>query len=292
MAARRTAVIKPATPLSLDIPPDIERQLLAVEMIPVDQLVVNHKYQRDYDQTRVNRMAKEWNWNACGTLAVSLRSGGVTRGSGKARNVYSVIDGQQRLGSIRILGFKEAPCRIYIDLTEKQEAELYELLNAAKQPTFNDLFKSRVSRNEDEAAAINAAVTSVGWELDPERKHKTARHIQSMQEMVKMFNLGRAALIMDTLRFINDVWPGEIINHQAMILAGVSRFLHLYGKEVDIRSMKDKMKRAGQLKMTQMAFQYAAARGGISGKGLIFQEAMLNLYNQNRKDDNRVKSKV
>lgn len=284
--------VKPAAPMSLDIPPDIERQLLTVDMIPVSQLSVEHKYQRPLDTTRVNKLVREWDWNACGHLAISLRPGGVMRGNGKSRNLYNVLDGQQRLGAIRILGFKEAPCRIYVDLTDKQEAELYERLNNAKKPTFNDLFKSRISRGEDVATSIDLAVRSVGWELDPERKHNTARHIQTMQEMERIFNLGKSALIMDTLRFINEVWPGELLGHQAMIIAGVSRFLHFYNREVELKSMKDKMKRVGQLKMTQMAFQYAAARGGMSsGKGMVMQEAMLMLYNQNRKDENRVKSK-
>lgn len=287
----RPAPVRPATPNSLDIPPDIERQLLAVEMVPVDQLIVDHKFQRQLDQTRVNKMSREWNWLACGHLAISLRTGGMRHGAARRHNVYSVLDGQQRLGSIKILGFKEAPCRIYIDLTEKQEAELFELLNKAKQPTFNDIFKSRIARNELEAGAISAAVHSVGWELDPERKSKARRTIQTMQEMERMFKLGKSALIMDTLRFIDAVWPGESLGHQAMILAGVSRFLFYYGDDVDMKQMKDKMSRIGQTKMIQQAFQYAAARGGISSKGLTMQEAMLMLYNQNRKDENRIKSR-
>lgn len=279
-------------PSSLDIPPDIERQLLSVEMVPVDQLMVDHKFQRPLDQARVNKMAREWNWLACGHLAISLRSGVMRHGQARRHNVYSVLDGQQRLGAIKILGFKEAPCRIYIDLTEKQEAELFELLNKAKQPTFNDLFKSRISRDEDEAGAIAAAVHAVGWELDPERKHKNARrYIQTMQEMERMFKLGRSVLIMDTLRFIDETWPEEGLGHQAMILAGISRFIHYYGKDVDLKQMKAKMSRIGQTKMVQQAFQYAAARGGISSKGLTMQEAMLMLYNQNRLDENRIKSR-
>lgn len=290
-ARSRPAYLKPATPSSLDVPPEIERKLLTVEWIPVDQLNVDHKYQRELDSARVNKMAREWNWNACGHLAVSLREGTQRHSATRRHNAYNVLDGQQRLGSIKILGFKEAPCRVYIDLTDKEEAELFELLNNAKKPTFNDLFKSRVVRGEDMAGAINAAVTSVGWYLDPERKHKTARHIQSMQELVKMFDLGKSALIMDTLRFIAEIWPNELLGHQAMILAGVSRFLHHYGRDVEIKQMKEKMIRLGQTKMVQQAWQYAAARGGVSSKGLVFQEAMLMVYNQNRKEENRVKSK-
>lgn len=296
MAARLTPHAKPvANPKlgNLEIPADIERQLLATETILVSQLIIDKNFQRDLDFTRANKMAREWNWLACGPLVVSLRQGGTMRSNGKARNIYSVLDGQQRLHAIKLLGFKEAPCRIYCDLTEKQEAELFELLNKAKLPTFNDLFKSRMVRGEEVASAINAAVKSVGWELDPERRHTTPRHIQTMKEMESLYHLGKAALIMDTLRFINDIWPRELLGQQAMIISGIGRFLNVYGKEVDLKSMKEKMARIGQIKMVQQAFQYGAARGRSSAgsRGLFMQEAMLMLYNSNRKDEYRVKSK-
>lgn len=291
MSARNDRIVQPLTDLT--IPHDIERQLLAIEMIPVNQLVIDRKFQREFDLTRSNKMAREWNWLACGNLAVSLRPGGVQRGN-KQRNVYSVLDGQQRLGSIKALGFKNAPCRIYIDLTEKQEAELFELLNKAKQPTFNDIFKSRLLRGEEKASAIDAAVHSVGWELDPERRHTTWHHIQTMIEMEKLFDMGKSGLIMDTLRFIREIWPNELLGHQAMILAGIGRFLNTYSKDVDLKSMKEKMHRIGQTKMVQNAFQYAAARGqsATGTRSIAMCEAMLMLYNQNRKDEHRVKSKL
>lgn len=116
-----------------EMPEFIEKQLLAVEMIPVSELTVDHTYQHPEDPTRINKMVKNWDWNGCGHLAVSLHQG-AGKNKGKT-SYYAVIDGQQRLAAIRMLGYTEAPCRIYIDLTKEQEAQLYELLNSGKQPT-------------------------------------------------------------------------------------------------------------------------------------------------------------
>lgn len=281
---------------NLIIPHEIERQLLDVDLIPVGQLHIDAKYQRPANPDRQSKMAREWNWLACGQLVVSLRR--TNNGSRHQRtnnvdnpNRYNVLDGQQRLGSIIMLGYGKAPCRIYVDLTEEQEAELFELLNNAKKPTFNDLFKSRLSRGEEKARNIELACKAVGWELDPERKHKTPRHIQTMLEMERMFDVGKSALIMDTLKFIHDIWPGELLGHQQMILGGVSMFIQKYGRKVRITEMKEKLRRVGQLKTVQQAFQYAAARGKSAGgnnRAIAFSEAMLMIYNQNRQEANRV----
>lgn len=285
-------VVTDSTFGTLEIPHDIEAQLLAVELIPVKQLMVDAVFQRTRDDARISKMAKEWNWLACGQLVVSLRARDGDRRS-KTKNVYSVLDGQQRMGAIIQQGYKDAPCRVYADLTEKQEAELFELLNKAKQPTFNDLFKSRLSRGEEVARNIELATKSVGFFLDPGREHKTSRHIQTMLEMERLYNAGKSALIMDTLRFIHDVFPNENLGHQQMIIAGVAMFLQKYGTAVRLDEMKAKMIRLGQIKMTQQAFQYAAARGrGPSGnsRAIAYSEAMLMVYNTNRTEAHRVAS--
>lgn len=276
-----------------EIPEEIEKQLLSVEMLPTDSLIVDDNYQREVDKSRTIKMAQNWNWLACGSLVVSLRNGS----GGKSE--YAVLDGQQRLEAIRHQGFKEAPCRIYIDLSPTQEAELFELLNRAKKPGFNDLFKSRLSRKEPVAAAIKNAVEAAGYKLDPERRYHSSKsrnshfYIQTMAEMERIYKIGGVTLIMDTLRFIKDVWSPEHLNHQQTILAGVSTFLKTY-PSVKIGELKEKLRREGMNKLAQRTLQWQAVHGKQSGsntRGIAFAEAMLIVYNFNRQDANKVKSK-
>lgn len=271
------------------IPAKIEKQLLSVEMLPVDQLVVDHTYQRNPDPSRQRYMAEHWNWNACGTLAVSLRK---ERGN----NQYAVIDGQQRLGTLTMMRYKEAPCRIYIDLTKEEESELFELLNTNKKPTNNDVFKARLSRKEEVANNIRIAAEAVNYHLDPDRKHSSASskdshfYIQTMIEMEKMYKAGGAVHIMDTLRLVKELFAPEHLHKQAMILSGVGLFIRTY-PDIDKKQLLDKVKRTGLMKLTQNAFQYQAARNRSVGVGVAFCEAMLYLYNQNRQDANKIRSK-
>lgn len=277
----------------VNIPDEIEKQLLSVEMLPVDSLILDHTYQRDFDAARVTKIANEWNWLGCGTLAVSLRNN-------VGKNEYAVIDGQQRLGAIKLKGFKEAPCRIYVDLNQQQEAELYELLNKNKKLGFNDIFKSRLMRGEEVAHGIEIAVNTIGYHLDPERRHSgenakdTHFYIQTMAELERIYKEHGISHLMDTLKFIKAVWAPEYLGQQQMVLAGVATFLKQYPK-ANLKELQEKLKKAGMNKCLQTALQFQSVHGkgmGSNTRGRAFCEGMLIIYNHGKQEANRIKSKA
>lgn len=272
------------------IPEFIEQQLLSVEMLPIESLIVDRKFQREEDTQRQRKMAAEWEWLACGNICVNLRT------DENGNNVYSVIDGQQRLGAIRLQGYKEAPCRVYVELNEQQEAMLFELLNKSKKPGYNDLFKSRLSRGEPVAKAINMAVEQVNYHLDPERKHSSASHkdshfyIGTMKELENIYQQGGVLAIMDTLKLVKEIFAPEYLGQQAMIISGTAEFIRNYPEF--IRSdLINKMKKKGQLKLIQTAFQWAAVHGGKAQSSKTFCEAMVVTYNEGKQTANRLHSK-
>ena len=276
-----------------EIPEEIEKQLLSIELLDINDLFIDQSYQRDLDPPRVAKMAREWNWMACGNLTLSLRVGK------DGKNQYAVIDGQQRLAAIRIAGYKEAPCRVYVDLTETQEAELFEILNSGKKPNYNNLFKSRLSRGEQKAKNINTATRAVGYVLDPERRHTSSPsspgnhfYIQSMREMERIYDWGGSVLIMDALRLYKAVYEGEHVGNQAMFVSGFALFLKTY-KTFNKTDLVEKLKRAGYNKILQTALQWAAIHrtSSVNLRGISLCEAMVVIYNQNRKEENRIKSK-
>lgn len=279
----------------VEIPQEIEKQLLSVEMLPVEQLIIDHTYQRPMDESRVRQMSANWNWLGCGTLAVSLR----TDTNGK--NTYSVIDGQQRLAAIKEQGFKEAPCRIYVDLTQTQEAELFELLNKNKKPGFNDLFKSRLMRGEQVAHAIELACKQVGYSLDVDKRHHgpqakdTHYWIQTMPELERIYKRGGVMLIIDTLKLIRDLYAPDFIEQQQMALAGCSLFVQRYLSKCKRSELISKVKKEGQFKICQKAFQWLAVHGNsgsTGGRATAYSEVLLTIYNQNRQETNRIKSRI
>lgn len=273
-----------------EIPAEIEKQLLSVELLPVDDLFIDSMYQRPFDAGRVAQMSNNWDWLGCGTLAVSMRQDGK----------FAVLDGQQRLGAIRLQGYKEAPCRVYVDLTQMQEAALFELLNKNKKPGFNDLFKSRLMRGEEVAKMINLACENVGYHLDPERKHAGERakdshfYIQTMAGLERIYKNGGVTHLMDVLKFVKSVWAPQYLEKQEMVISGVAFFLKLYPK-ANMPELRAKLIKQGLNKSVQMALQWGAVHGksgGSGNHGKAFAEGMLITYNAGRQESNRIKSKA
>jgi hypothetical protein len=260
----------------------------------IPEFVINRNFQRPDDDHRQRMMATKWEWLACGTIAVSLREV-------DGENVYSVIDGQQRLGAIRLQGYKEAPCRVYVDLTEPQEALLYELLNQAKKPNYNDLFKSRLSRGEEVAEAINTAVKQVGYQLDVGRtRSKNHFRLNSMRELERIYVEGGGrqsgvVAIMDTLKLYKELYATEEVQQPAMVVTGIAAFLRNYmTSKVSRPELITKLRKKGLTKTVQLAFQWAAVHGGGSGsnsRAKVFAEAMVIVYNENRQEGNKIHSK-
>lgn len=281
------------------IPEGIRQQLISTEWLPVTSLVINPHYQREEKTQWIREHAAKWEWLACRQLTVNCKTVGDA-------NIYSVIDGQQRLACIKLQGFKEAPCNVYLDLDEQQEAMLFELLNQSTKINFNGTFKSRLFRGETVARAINNAVEGAGYHLDPERTHggskssKAHFYIQTMRELERIYKdsgQGGPTAIMDVLKLIKEIWAPDYLEREAVVITGVYIFLKNY-RGFSRPELIAKMKRKGQTKMIQMAHQWHAVHGGGgSGHGFGalpkgYCESMLAVYNENRQDSHRIRSKL
>lgn len=83
--------------------------------IPVESLKIDTEYQRPITGSRVDRIANDWSWIACGVITVALRG----PGSGD----YYVIDGQHRVESAKRAGIIELPCMVFESQEHTDEAQ-------------------------------------------------------------------------------------------------------------------------------------------------------------------------
>lgn len=84
-------------------------------LVAIDQMFVDHTYQRDV-QSKVDKIAKEWDDKKCAVLLVSYR---------KDIDKYAVIDGQNRMKAAIKRGMTHLLCLIFEDLTVAEEAKLF-----------------------------------------------------------------------------------------------------------------------------------------------------------------------
>lgn len=72
--------------------------------IKKEDLRVDHTYQRDGNTAKAKKIAKQWDWVACGAIAVSMRDS----------DKFYVIDGQHRvLASLEIEEITTLPCIVF-----------------------------------------------------------------------------------------------------------------------------------------------------------------------------------
>lgn len=129
------------------------------EQIRVNDLKVDYSYQRPIDQTRLNRIIKNYDPLQVRSLVLSRRSNG---------DLY-IIDGQHTVAAILAVEGQKAfaTAQVYCDLTVAEEAALFAKLNTnAKKPDSRDIIKAKYQAGDPEAVNyidVVLKVSGINW---------------------------------------------------------------------------------------------------------------------------------
>lgn len=116
-------------------------------------LQVDHAYQRIAKDARVLKLARRWNWLACGVLTVALRG-----------DVYYVVEGQHRLlAALRRNDIERLPCVVFRSVSVHDEAVAFRDANKERRPlnTFEQWNADLVAADEPTVFA-QALITQAG----------------------------------------------------------------------------------------------------------------------------------
>ena len=218
---------------------EFDQKLFGIEWINVDDLIVDEIYQRPKILAEIKAMTDHWEWNAVRTLAVSLRH------DDEGRSYYAVIDGQQRLTAARNVGIQKLPCQVFLDLTREEEARLFTLLNTAKRPIPNDMFRAKLAAGDEQAKLIMICVRNANWEVDLENTHRGkgefgSRTINSAVVLTQVFNRGGVLHLTQVLNICHG-WYGQHLAGSVDIISGISRLLYAHGKDIDLSRLTEKL---------------------------------------------------
>lgn len=125
------------------------------EWIAVEDLAVDHAYQRPLGERKIARMMKDFDPDLVGELVVSRRDDGT--------NV--LLDGQQRREVVARLwgGKQQLPCLVYHGLTVEREAELFVGHNVlGTKPSAVEIFKARVASGDATAVDVERILRRLG----------------------------------------------------------------------------------------------------------------------------------
>lgn len=222
------------------------------EMIATDSLLVDDRYQRDLDEPRARRIARDYEAERFGLLCVSRR--------GKQN---FIVDGQHRWHAAKILKFPKVPCAIYEGMEAKEEANLFARMQSDRKGlSAVDRFNAQVFADYPESVAINDVVVDLGMRIDRSRHSGTT--ISAVISLERIYRRWGAEHLRDTLRTSNEIWGGNDGCLQGAFLDGFARFYAAYGDERFTDEVRQRLATVSPMMLMRRA---SAIRGGGSQMG-------------------------
>lgn len=129
--------------------------------IKVKDLVLDLRYQRQPNDAKVSKIARNFNKDAVGVIVCSIREDGV----------IAIIDGGHRIAAMNLLGMQESniDALVYFGLTLDQEANIFTLMNEDRtKPKASNIFKAQVIANDEKAVGLDSLLKSLN--LVPDNK--------------------------------------------------------------------------------------------------------------------------
>lgn len=195
---------------------------------------------------------------------------------------YYILDGQHRVeGFRRWIGEgwqkQQVLCRVYTDLDEAAEAELFLRLNDVKTISAFDKFEKGVNAGRAVETDIDRIVRAVGLKVS---KQKTDGAVGAVGTLRQVYGRGGPATLSRTLRIVRDAYGDSGL--EAPIIAGVGLLTSRYNGEVDEDRMVDRLAslRQGADGLLQNAYVIKRQTGSTLPHSVA--AAAVEVYNKGR----------
>jgi hypothetical protein len=180
-------------------------------------LKVDGTYQRELDETRVQRIVDEFNPALLGALEVSQRNG-----------KFAVFDGQHRLAALKALGKDTAPCIVHEGLSVAEEAALFvQLQTQRKALSPYDRFRARLRAGEPAAIEIQQIAKDRGYTIV---RGGHDRQIGAVASLDRVYARGGGDLLDKALSWI-ATYQGEPKGTDGALIEGFAIAIQKYGDD-------------------------------------------------------------
>lgn len=249
------------------------------EWIPKELLDVDYTYQRQPKHSHILRIAKDWSWIACGTIAVTERD-----------NKYFIIDGNHRkLASDKRDDISELPCMIYRTKGITDEAKSWLSVNTSrKHPYMYEKWNALVCIGDANVIDIIETLRATGHTISPNQGASNVafpaallRAWQSDAMLAK--SLWPLCVSVHNGEYIHsDIWEG---------LFYLQRILNLEHPKFSVSSKNniEKLKLSGRSKILE---EISKAKSFFhKGGPRVYAMAIVQILNWGRADKNRIEIK-
>lgn len=200
-----------------------------ISMLPVDELNVDMRYQRDENSQLVKKIVEHFEEALFSPLVVSCRTN-------KGKKSYYVVDGQHRLSAAKKLGYTEVPCFVYDNLPTMREGMLFvNQQMASRRLTPRDVYKANLFISDPLNTDVIIDKTLKKYD------HRLGAHthdlngwwcIVALRDTVKQVGEQGLSEILIALNELN--WRQGRAAHSRIILVGMSHAIKLGVSVTDI----------------------------------------------------------
>ena len=184
--------------------------------ISVEELNISDAYQRTIVTGRVNRIVKNLDQDAFGSLTVGERSDGS----------FWVVDGMQRLTAARKLGIVMVPCDVFESEGQEHEARVFRLKNKERTNVSSmALFKAQLTEGDEQTLAIAAVVKQAGLKLGLQDNSTRWPYIRAVKALERSFQRVQTEGMLTALEILCEAWPGEDGALQGEMIEGMCWFI-------------------------------------------------------------------
>jgi len=135
-----------------------------IKQVPVADLSIDPRVQRQLDPRRVAKLAAEWDPKMIGVLTVSYRAEAREVGHEvEVTEEWIVLDGQTRYKAGEQAGITHMTAEVFEGLTLEEEAAIFLKHNDRKAVTPKDRYRLAVMAGEERALAIRDIGAKYGW---------------------------------------------------------------------------------------------------------------------------------
>lgn len=196
-------------------------------LLKPSQVLVDHKYQREIDEKRVDKIVKEFDGDVFNAPKVSRRKDGK----------YYVFDGQHSLAAWKkMCGIHRTPdaplsCRVYTNMTWEDEVRAFLKQNGFdKDPSSVEFLRAKYAMEDPDVVDMVDGARICGFIIDFSQSQADKR-ICALKSLFSSYQkLGYAAYI-DMLSVLMEAWNGRISSTQGSIINGLCAFYqNFYGK--------------------------------------------------------------
>lgn len=259
--------------MTVTVAPAVSGRGAFIDAVGVDELFVDHTYQRPADLGRARKLAACWDRRLAGVVEVS------DRGAGSAPR-YAVIDGQHRWEAARLRDPNALlVANIHEGLSVAEEASLFDRLNRERRrPSTWDHWRARKGGGDAAVLAIDAAVRALGLTVDPTTRDGNVRCTSTLE---KLAGLGGIELVRDTLTLIMGVWDLRVDAYDAPLMHAVGLILHHLRGRIDPERLADTLLGVMPLALRTHAAAMGETLTGTAGVRMAI--TIMVLYNKNRR---------